>query len=296
MREAFTAAARAPGARWRLALALWLARLLPILLFVGLPAFGRIAEASAHHPDAGRLLDAPSDASGFSYAWGGDVVRGPMSDLPETVSMVVILAWIVVTLLAGGITARLLDPGTRLPDGCARFGGRFLRLGLLVLVALYIADVAINTLLADRQSGAARAHHTQDYDLARTWTRGLLTLAVVWILGIVHAYARIDLIRGDRVSAVRSLCRGGMALLRDLPRLLLLEGGLALLTGVGVVGAYFARDLSRLSADASGLEVGAHVVLLLSASYLRTGLEVGAMEARCILLGHRSPQNETAPA
>jgi hypothetical protein len=62
----------APVRRWRLVLVLWLARLLPILLFFGLPVFGQLDARVSHHPDSGQLLEPArrTRSSGSSWSAG----------------------------------------------------------------------------------------------------------------------------------------------------------------------------------------------------------------------------------
>jgi hypothetical protein len=60
-----------------------------------------------------------------------------------------------------------------------------------------------------------------------------------------------------------------------------------------VLVAWLLRTANPLTADASWLPVSAVVLFTAAASYLRSGIELGTLEARCRLLA--PPQDETLP-
>lgn len=282
---ALLGALRAPVRQWRLSVLLWLARLLPIVVVFGLPVFDRIAARTAYHPDAGLLLDSRGDAGGFVFAWTDDFFRIEKG-LSDNLFWLMVFAWLAVSVLAGGIASTLLR-GRRegVLSASGRYAGRFLRLALLVAILFYALDVACNTLLARAHERVGRAHHTQDYALGKEWMRGLLFLAVLHLVGLIHAYARLDIVANERRSALLSLLRGLGTLVSRLPRLLILETGILLLAGFGVVLAWVAlRGAHLLHPDASWMAVGVFLGLAALTSYLRTGFEIGALGARCQVL------------
>ena len=288
----------APFRHWRLGVPLWLARLAPILLVLGVPLFDAAAQRSAHHPDARLLLDPAKDPTGFAYRWTSDFFRGPGKDVGDTIFWVTVFSWMAVTVLLGGITSTLLR-GTddrRFMERSGRFAARLLRLALLVAVVFYWVDFACNTLLMNAHGDEAATRHTQDLVLRNQWTRGLLFLGVVYVIGLVHCYGRIELVARDRSSAVLSFFRGFGMLVSRLPAVFLLELGLVALSGIAALFAWLAlKGASPLHADASWGTVGVFATLALVTSYLRTGVELGALEARCRLLFPAEPEPEAQP-
>jgi hypothetical protein len=294
---ALVAGLRAPLVRWRLVLLLWLSRLLPAVLAFGLPAYARAHARSAHHPDAGLLLDPARDAEGFCHSWTADFFRDGWSAAPEVLFWVVVCTWVLVTCLAGGIVARLVHGGSAglFLAECGRYAGRFLRLGLVAAFCFYLADLACNALLAELHAEGARRHATEDYVLSRTWMRGTLFLALVYVLGLVHAYARIDIVAHERRSALLAFLRAVATLALNLPRLLVVEVGMLALAGLAaLVALVVARGAAPTGPQASLPALGAFFLLALLASYLRSGVELGAMDARCRLLAPRASRIETA--
>lgn len=294
--DAVAAGLRAPWKRLGLVLALWATRLLPVVLAFGLPLYDRARAASAHHPDSGLLLDAPADGTGFAYAWTTDFFRDGFPDAADRVFWLVVFAWLAGTVVAGGIVARLVDGGRKrgLLEDCGRYAGRFLRLGLLVLVAFTLLDIAFNAILLERHEEQALLHHTQDHAIGKAWVRGLPFVAMAWLLGLVHAYARIDAVASNRRSALVSLLRGLGILVARLPWLLLLEGCMLLATGAAILVAAIVPALLPLDASSTWVAIGLFLALAALASLLRTGIEVGAMEARCrLLVGASEPLSRT---
>jgi hypothetical protein len=289
--QAIAAGLRAPWTRLRLVLALWGVRLVPVLLAFGLPVHERALDASARHPDSGLLLDAPADASGFAYAWTSDFFRDGFPDAPERVFWIVVVAWVLGTVLAGGIVAKLVDGDARRPllQECGRYAGPFLRLGLVALAVFYVLDAGFNAFLREAHEEQALHHHTQDFSVSKQWVRGLPFLVMVYLLGLVHAYARIDVVASGRRSALLCFARGLGILVARLPWLLLLETGMLLAAGAAVLIAGLVPSLLPLSASSSWVPVGLFLALLALTSLLRTGVEVGAMDARCRLLVDAGP-------
>ena len=284
--SALAAGVRAPWSRFRLVAMLWLARIVPILLAFGLPAYERASRASAHHPDSGRLLEGANDRSGFVYAWTSDFFRTDFADASDRVFWLVVVVWALATFLAGGIVARLVHGGGSglFLAECGRYAGRFLRLGLTVLALFYAVDLAFNALLLEHHRERELLHQTQDYAIERAWVRGLPFVAIVYILGLVHAYARIDVVANDRRSAVLSMVRGLGILVARLPWLLGLELAMLLATGVAILLATAVPRFFPLSGSSTWIAVSVYLALAALTSFLRTGIEVGAMEARSILL------------
>ncbi|MHC4958508.1 MAG: hypothetical protein ACYTGN_09035 [Planctomycetota bacterium] len=294
--HALAAALRAPLARPRLVFTLWLARMLPILAVFTLPAYEALAARTAHHPDAGLLLDRSADTTGFAYSFRGDFFRDGMTGVPDTMFWLIVLSWGVVSILAGGVTACLLDPGVSLLAESGRFAGRCMRLALLFAVLLYLADGGMNAVLAKVQSDAVAMEHTQDLALSKGWLRGGLFLAIAYLLGLLHAYARIDLVARDRRSAFFGFFRGAAMLLARLPRMLALEAALLLLAGLAALLMWLVlKGASPIHPDASWFAVWMFVAMAAVTSYLRTGIEVGALEARCGMLVKAEPSAEPAP-
>ena len=292
--RALAAGLRAPFSRCRLVLLLWAARILPIVLLIALPVAWKVQDVSAHDPDARYLLNGARDSNGYVFAWTGDFFRDHFTDMPDRVFWLVVVSWMLVTFLAGGIVSRLV--GTE-PEGvpflvqCGRFVGRFLRLGLIVLGLFYVADVGINTFLSRVHADAVRLEHTQDYRIETGIYRGLLFMALLYLLGLVHSYARIDLVARDRRSAFVAFFCGLGTLLTRLPKLFLLEGGLLLAAGVAAVLAWLGlRQSGLVTPDSGWISIGIFMVLAAVTSYLRTGIELGAVEARCRLLIPVAPE------
>jgi hypothetical protein len=284
---------RAPLSRAGLALPLWLARLLPAVAAVGLPLFDAARERSAHHPDAGLLLDPSRDASGFAYAWLDDFGRAALEGASDTLFWLVVVGWLLVTFLAGGVVARLLAAeGERPPllPECGRFAGRFFRLALLVLALAYVADVWLNAFLAKAHAREVRAEHLEDLKVQRSLARSTLFVAILYLLGLVHAYARIDLVRRDGRSATAALVRGFGTLFLRLPSLLVVETGMLFASGAAILLAWIVTQKALAPHSGAGFAtLGLWLGACALFDYLRTGLEVGAMAARCRLLGPPPP-------
>ncbi|MHC4930874.1 MAG: hypothetical protein ACYTGV_01610 [Planctomycetota bacterium] len=278
---------RAPWRRWRLVLVLWLARLLPIGLAFGLPLFLEIKARSAHHPDARLLLDPARDATGFAWSWSADFFRQGFVGASDTLFWIALFAWLLVTSLTGGILVRLVrgaGSGPFLAE-CGRYGGRFLRLALIAAFVFYCADVACNALLAEFHTEAGRLHQTQDFELEKSWIRGTLFLAIAYLLGIVHSYARIDIVVNERRSALLSYLRGVGILVTRLPALFLVESAMLLYAGLAALVAWFFLKIANpLHPGATSIAISSFLLLALIGSYFRSGVEIGAMDARCRLL------------
>jgi hypothetical protein len=272
-----------------MALVLWLARLLPVVVLFGMPAYEKIAARTARHPDARVLLDPARDADGFTYAWTSDFFRDSLRDATDTVFWLIVFCWLLVTVLAGGIVTRLVHGGG-LKGGlflaeCGRYAGRFLRLAFLSAVVLYAMDAACNAIWSARHDEIATLQHTQDHELQSSWMRGILFLVGVYLVGLIHNYARIDMVAHERRSAVLCFLRGLGALVRHLPALLVVELGVLLMAGVAaVLGWVVLKGANPLHADASWLAVGVFLFLAAAVSYLRSGVEVGALASRCTVL------------
>ncbi len=289
MLQALLAPARGPIVHWKMSLVLWLARLLPIVILFGLPAFDSVAARTAEHPDAKVLLEPSEDATGFVHAFHTDFFRDEMNDASDRIFWLILLCWLLVTVLAGGIVTRLLHGGG-LRGGlflaeCGRYAGRFLRLAFLAAFVLYCADAACNALWSIRHDEMQKLQHTQDFVLRTGWIRGLIFLALVYVIGLVHSYARIDMVSRERRSAVLSFLRGFGTLLRRLPQLLVLELGVLLVTAVAAALAWLVlKGANPLHANASWAAIVVFLVLAALTSYVRSGVEIGALGARCDLL------------
>jgi hypothetical protein len=300
---ALAAGLRAPVRRWRLVLVLWLGRLLPVVLFFGLPAYGVARARLSHHPDATRLLDPAADEGGFSFAWLSDTFRHDLAHAPDRVFWLILFTWLFVAVLAGGITTRLIHGRTGgFWAECGHYSARFVRLALTVAVLFYLLDAAVNAVLAEAHQETARMHHAQDYAWRRTWLRGALFLTLLQILGAVHSYARIEIVARERRSALLSFFRGVGTLVVRFPKLLVLEVAMLLAAGVAALLAWVLMGWANpLTVGATWLTVGAFLLLAAVGSYLRTGIEVGTLEARCHLLVPPAeapllPQVETVPS
>lgn len=284
--RALAAGLGAPLRRWRLVLLLWLARLVPIFLVVGVPAFDAVRARSEYHPDAGRLLAAAGSGDGFAYQWTSDLFRIDSPAAPDTLFWLIVVTWLLVGFLAGGITARLVfgQAGLFLAE-CGRYAGRFLRLLLVAAVCVYACDLLINAVLATAHDEHARTQYTQDFAVRKAVTRGVLFVALVYVVGLVHSYARIEIVANERRSAVLAFVRGLGTLVMRLPKLILLEAAMLLAAGAAALVAYGLVRATALEANATWTAVGAFVFAALLGSYLRSGIELGALEARCRLLG-----------
>jgi hypothetical protein len=286
----------APLRRWRLVLVLWLGRLLPILIFFGLPVFGQLDARVSHHPDANQLLDPGADTTGFTFEWLSDTVRNDVAGAPEKVFWLILVGWLLVTLLAGGIVARLIHGRSGgFLENCGRYAGRFLRLALVAAVCFYALDFVVNALLAEAHAKASYLYHTQAYERGKVVVRGALFLTVLQVLGAIHSYARIEIVAHERRSALLSFLRGLATLILRLPKLLVIEVAMLFASGAAVLVAWLLRSANPLTADASWLPVGGVVLFTAFASYLRTGIELGTLEARCRLLAPSRDETVHAP-
>jgi hypothetical protein len=300
--HAIAAGFAAPLRRWRLVLLLWLARLVPVFLVVGVPAYDAVRARSEYHPDAGRLLAAAGSEDGFAYRWTSDLFRAASPASPDTVFWLIVVTWLLVGFFAGGITARLVfgEAGLFLAE-CGRYAARFLRLLLVAAVCVYVCDLLINAVLAAAQDEQARTQHTQEFAVREEVTRGVLFVALVYLVGLVHSYARIEIVAHERRSAVLAFVRGLGTLVTRLPKLFLLEAAMLLGAGAAALVAFGLVRAAALEADATWAAVAAFLVAALIGSYLRSGIELGALEARCRLLGApvavlTPSQPETPPA
>jgi hypothetical protein len=279
----------APLRRARLALALWLARLVPVLLFFTLPLYAAAREDLARQPQARALLDAPADESGFAWAWTNDFLATRF-DAADRLFWLFLACWFLVTLLSGGLVASFLNaPAAPLLAASGRYACRFLRLAVIAAVLLYLADAAVNGVLAGIHTETARAHHTQDYSVARATGRGMLFLAIAFLIGAVHSYARIDLVLHDRRSALLSFARGLGTLIVRLPKLVLVEAGMLVAAGAAALVAMVLLRAARPSGDAGWFSFGFFLAAAALGSYLRTAIELGTLEARCRLLSPPAP-------
>ncbi len=295
MLQAILIPARGSLVHWRLTAALWLARLLPIVLLFGLPAYDAIDARIANHPDAGVLLEPSEDATGFVHAFNTDFFRDVMTDTSDTIFWLIIFCWLLVTVLAGGIITHLVHGRGLFLAECGRYAGRFLRLGFLAAFTLYCADAACNAVWPARHEELQKLEHTQDFALKAQWIRGVLFLASIYVIGLAHSYARIDMVAGERRSALLSFLRGFVTLLRRLPQLFVLELGVLIVTGVAVLLAWLVlKGANPLHSDASWAAIVVFLVLASLTSYLRTGVEIGAMDARCSLLVPPAPVQSIA--
>ncbi len=278
----------APVRRTKLALVLWLSRLLPIFLFFTLPLCDGAQDDLGKNPQARALVDAPDDASGFSWSWTNDFVA--RFDPEDRVFWLCLVTWTLVAVLSGGLVASfvLVPKGPLLP-ACGRFAGRFLRLALLAVVLVYLADAAINGVLAERHAQTARAEFTQEYASKRTVWRGMLFVAIVALVGAVRSYAQIDLVANERRSAFLSLARGFGILFLRLPRLLVVEAAMLVAAGAVAFLAFLLAGIAKPSADAGWLSFGLFLAAMSLCSYLRTAIELGTLEARCRVLVPPAP-------
>ncbi|MDH3591940.1 MAG: hypothetical protein OER88_08685 [Planctomycetota bacterium] len=300
MREvgaALTVGLKAPLARWRLVLLLWLVRLVPIVAAFGLPVYARAAARSSRLPNAGDLLAADS-ADGFAFAWTSDFFQD-FDRAADTVFWLVVVTWLLVAFVAGGVIATLAGRRT---DGflveCGRYAGRFLRLALLSAFLCYLADVGINAILAEWQGERAKDHLIQDFAVARALTRGLLFVTLIHVLGAVHSYARIDIVAFDRRSAALSWLRGWSTLLRHFFSLVALEAGMLAVAGLAAGLAFVVHGALAPAPDGSWFGVAVFMLGAALCSYLRSGVELGAVDARCRLLvpAAAPSQIETLPS
>jgi len=283
---ALAAGVSAPVRRWRLVLVLWLLRLLPIFVFFTLPLHEAARGQLDHHPDARSLLDASGDESGFVWAWTSDFFRGAGAEAAEKLFWLACALWLLVTVVSGGIVARLTGTGRMSFLGaCGQYAGRFLRLALICIVLALALDIALNALLAEAHTAAGRMEHEQAYAVQKTYVRGALYVALLFVLGAVQGYARIDIVVHERRSAALSLLRGAGTLLARFPKLFLVEMGMLLATGAGLlVALMLMRSVALLGPGATSATLLTFVLLAAVASWIRTGLEVGTVAARCRLL------------
>ena len=288
--RALAAGLRAPISQWRMTLLLWLARLVPIFLFFTVPFFRTADEQLKHSPDARALLDAPADASGFAFSWTRDFFRHG-GGAPESVFWLIVFSWILVTVLSGGIVARLVrgSSGLFLAE-CGRYAGRFFRLGLFVLLLAYAVDVGVNSLLAESHAEVAKVKHVQGYGVSKTWVRGALYLALLYLVGAIHGYARIEIVARERRSVVVSWFRAVGTLLTRLPKLFLIELGMLGAAAVAaLVALVVAKSFHPISTSATTASLVVFVGFVALASYLRTGVELGTVAARVRLLAPPAP-------
>jgi hypothetical protein len=150
---------------------------------------------------------------------------------------------------------------------------------------VYVCDLLINAVVAAAHDEQARSHHTQDFAVRKAVTRGVLFVALVYLVGLVHSYARIEIVAHERRSAVLAFVRGLGTLVTRLPKLILLEAAMLLAAGAAALVAFGLVRAAALEADATWAGVTAFLVAALLGSYLRSGIELGALEARCRLLG-----------
>jgi hypothetical protein len=285
---ALAAGVFAPLRRPKLVLALWLARLLPVVLFFTLPLHSAAKQEIGKNPQARLLLDAPKDSTGFAWAWTSEFVA--RFDPGERVFWVTLAAWFLVTGLSGGLVASfVLKPERPLVEACGRYACRFLRLGLLAAVLLHLADSAINGILLERHVAAGRAEFTQQFATSRALWRGSLFAALVVILGAVRSYAGIDIVAYDRRSAFLSFARGFGILFARLPKLLAIEVGMLLAAGGAAAAAGLVLRIALPGADATWASVGVFLAAAGLGSYVRTGIELGTLEARCRVLAPPGP-------
>lgn len=286
---ALVAGLLAPVRRTKLALVLWLARLLPIVVFFTLPVYGAAREDLAKNPDARAVLDAPADESGFAFAWTNDFFATRF-DAPDRIFWLSLALWLVATVLAGGFVAAFVQhPEGPLLPACGRYAGRFLRLAVVAAVLVYLADAGLNSVLAERHASAARAEFTQDFAATRASWRGVLFSALVVLVGAVHSYARIDLVANERRSALFSFARGFGILFLRLPKLLVVEAAMLLAAGAAAFLAWLLKEVALPDRGAGWLSFGFFVTAMAIGSYLRTAIELGTLEARCRLLVPPAP-------
>jgi hypothetical protein len=279
----------APVRRPKLALALWLGRLVPIVLFFMLPLLDAALGEIGRNPDARAVLDASADTTGFSSSWQGDFLATRF-DAPERVFWLILLSWLVVAALTGGlISAFVQRPEGPLLAACGRYAGRFVRLAAVAAVLFYLADAAVNGVLAAGHDTASRAQFTQDFADRRALWRGILFPVLAVLIGAVHSYAGIDIVANERSSALLSFCRGFGVLLTRLPKLLVVETAMLLTAGVVVLLAHLLVRVALPGTAAGWLSFGMFAVVALLFSYLRTAIELGTLEARCRLLVPPAP-------
>jgi hypothetical protein len=279
----------APVRRPKLVLALWLTRLLPILLFFTFPLLGAAYAEIGRNPDARALLDAPHDQTGFAWSWTEDFLATRF-DAPDRVFWLCLATWLLVAALTGGLVATFLrQPEQALLAHCGRYAWRFVRLAAIGAVLVYLVDAAVNGILAARYAEAARAQFTQHFADRRALWRATLFPALVLLIRAVQSYAGIDVVAHDRRSAFLSFGRGFGTLLARLPKLLLLELSMLLAAGAAAALAWILGRIAAPARDASWLSFAVLLVALLLGSYLRTGIELGTLEARCRLLQPPAP-------
>lgn len=279
----------APVRRLRLALVLWLVRLLPILLFFSLPVFDAAHEEIGNNPQGRALLNAPEDASGFSWAWTEDFFRTGF-DAPDRIFWLCLGTWLLVAVLSGGLIAAFVrQPEEPLLVACGRYAGRFVRLAFIAAVLVYLVDAGVNGVLAAAHTSASRAEFTQEFFTARAVWRGILFPALVVLIGIVHTCAQVDMVAHERRSAFLSFGRGIGVFLVRLPKLLVVEAVMLLAAGAAALLAWLLMRITHPAEDAGWLSFAMFLVGAALGSYLRTGIELGALEARCRILAPPAP-------
>ena len=172
----------APFRRVRLVLLLWCSRLVPLLFLAGLPAWVHLRAGTARHPDAALLLDTASRPEGFAAEWQRALFADLVPSPPFGLAVAGVVAWLLVTVLAGGLTVRLLGQREPLAGACLRLAGRFLRLGLVMAVLLLAVHLAIAGPLGASQASLEHAAYTQDAAIRDRTLRGALLLLAAWTL------------------------------------------------------------------------------------------------------------------
>ena len=291
MREvwrAIVAAVLAPWTHMRLSLLVWLALLLPVLLGFSLPLYGAAEGATALNPDATRLLHTPGDKDPFVYAFVGDFMRNDFADTGDRLFWILVCAWVLMTVLSGGVVARLVgsESGRRpILLECGRLAGRFLRLALLSAFVLYMADVAVNFLWARKFDDWALLHHEETLTLDGIMLRGAVFVTAWHLLHMVHAYAKIDIVHRDGRSALLAYLRGIGIFLRRIHRLVPLELGLLLAQLLLMFVAFLVfSGLRPKTPDVVWHRIGLFLGLGALYTFLRSGLSVGVMVARTRLI------------
>ena len=268
--------------------------MLPPLVLLGLPAYAELREATAHHPGAAALLAPDTDATGAAGAWLLDLLgRSVLGDL-DRVLAVLAIDWLLVTLLTAGLVGCLSGGERSLRQGCRRFGGRFLLLGLYSALLVLLVQVFIEGVLRPAQSEAVGEAVTQTVALRGQYLREGLLMLSIWLVWLLHTCARVDLVVHDRRSVLRAI-GGGIGLLLDrLPALLLVETGMLLAAGaVALLYGLTGRILLAPGPRSGWFGLCALLLAGTFVSLLRTGVEIGTLEARCRALAPDPSPNET---
>ncbi|MCZ6573819.1 MAG: hypothetical protein O7C98_11715 [Planctomycetota bacterium] len=291
MREvgrAIVAAVLAPWTHLRLSLLVWLALLLPVLIGFSLPLYDAAEGATAHNPDATRLLHKPGDKDPFVYAFVGDFVRNDFTDTGDRLFWIPVTAWVLMTVLSGGVVARLVgsESGKRpLLLECGRLAGRFLRLALVAAFVLYMADLAVNFLWAMKYDDWLLLHHTEALRIEGIMLRGAVFVTAWHLLHMVHAYAKIDIVHRDGRSALLAYLRGIGIFLRRIHRLVPLELGLLLVHLLFLFVAFLVLSgLRPKTPDVAWHRIGLFLGFGALYLFLRSGFSVGVMVARTRLI------------